>query len=217
MTCRRPGKLTVITGPMFAGKTSALIALARRHGAALALKPAFDTRAGETLIRSRDGSAILAMPIASWPAQAAAYATLLLDEAQFMAAPHYAGDVVADVLGAVRAGASVTVSGLDTDYLRQPFEVIARLRAVADEQVVLRARCHVCGEAAAWTAKRAETGRLLEVGDVDLYEARCDAHWSRPTMLPGASLPGAGVSVPPDATMRRRVVPQRRRGAAAAR
>lgn len=177
----RQGSLTVITGPMFAGKTSALIALARRHQAdVLALKPAFDTRAGEALILSRDHSAMPAMPIASWPAQAARHAMLVLDEAQFMTAPHYAGDIVADVLGAVRAGASATVSGLDTDYLRQPFEVIARFRAVADEQVVLRARCHVCGAPAAWTAKRAETGKLLEVGDVELYEARCDAHWSRP-------------------------------------
>ncbi len=181
MTSRRPGNLTVITGPMFAGKTAALTARVPRGGAAvLALKPAFDTRAGKALIRSRDGSAIPAMPIASWPTQAAMHATLLLDEAQFMATPHYAGDVVADVLDAVRGGASVTVSGLDTDYLRQPFEIITRLRVVADEQVVLRARCHVCGKAAAWTAKRTETGQLFEVGDSDLYEARCDAHWCRP-------------------------------------
>ncbi len=177
---RRRGRLTVITGPMFAGKTSVLIGRARRQASVLALKPAFDTRAGAALIRSRDHSAMPALPIASWPAEAAGRAALVLDEAQFMTAAHYAGDVVADVLGAVQDGASVTVSGLDTDYLRRPFEVIARLRAVADEQVVLRARCHVCGAPAAWTAKKAETGRLLEVGDQELYKARCDAHWSRP-------------------------------------
>ena len=177
----RQGRLTVITGPMFAGKTSALIRRMLRHGpGALVLKPAFDTRGGETTISSRDHSSHPALAITSWPADAARHPVLALDEAQFMTAPHYAGDVVADALGAMRDGAVLTVSGLDTDYLRQPFEVIERFRALADEEVVLRARCHVCGAPATWTAKKTDTGRLLEVGDADLYDARCDAHWSRP-------------------------------------
>lgn len=177
----RQGRLTVITGPMFAGKTSALIRRMLRHGSGvLVLKPAFDTRGGETTVASRDHSSHHALAITSWPADAARYPVLALDEAQFMTAPHYAGDVVADALGAMRDGAVLMVSGLDTDYLRQPFEVIERFRAVADEEVVLRARCHVCGAPAAWTAKKTDTGRLLEVGDADLYDARCDAHWSRP-------------------------------------
>jgi thymidine kinase len=163
---------------MFAGKTSAFIAQARRSQA-LALKPAFDTRGGDRLV-SRDGSAIRALAVSSWPAEAAGCPILVLDEAQFMTAPHYAGDVVEDVLGAVRAGAAVTVSGLDTDYLRRPFAVMARFRALAHQEMVLRARCHVCGEPAPWTAKTSETGHLLEVGDAGLYEARCDAHWSAP-------------------------------------
>ena len=184
MPCCHPGSLTVITGPMFAGKTSMLIARAHLttcgHAAdVLALKPAFDTRGEASLIRSRDHSSLHARPITSWPAEAAGHAMLMLDEAQFMAPPHYAGDVVADVLDARQGGTSVMVSGLDTDYLRRPFAVIARFRALADEQIILRARCHVCGEPAAWTAKKIETDRLLEVGD-ELYEARCDAHWSRP-------------------------------------
>jgi thymidine kinase len=178
MRSPRSGFLSVITGPMFAGKTSALIAQARCREA-LALKPAFDTRAGGHLI-SRDGSAVRALAISSWPAEAADCPILVLDEAQFMTAPYYEGDIVDDALGAVRAGAAVTVSGLDTDYLRRPFAVMARFRAWADQEMVLRARCHVCGKPAPWTAKKSETGHLLEVGDAGLYEARCDAHWSAP-------------------------------------
>ncbi len=185
----RRGSLTVITGPMFAGKSAALIARAgRRPGETLALIPAFDGRSDGTL-RSREGTSLPARPVSSWPTRAAAQAALLLDEAQFMTAPHYRGDVVADVLGAVRQGAAVAVGGLDTDYRRQPFEVVARLLAAADERVVLRARCHVCGAPAAWTAKKRDTGRLLEVGDAALYEARCDAHWSLP---PGDATPTGG-------------------------
>ena len=177
------GRLAVITGPMFAGKTAVLIARARK-AQAMALRPAFDTRGGIGLISSRDHSTFPALSVSSWPAEAAGQAALVLDEAQFMMPPRYAGDVVADVLAAVRAGTDVAVSGLDTDYLRHPFEVIARFRAVADEEVMLRARCHVCGAPAAWTAKKSETGRLLEVGDTELYEARCDTHWSAPGSVP---------------------------------
>ncbi len=158
----RHGSLTMITGPMFAGKSAALIARAgRRPGETLILVPAFDGR-GDGTLRSREHPA------------------LLLDEARFITAPHHRGDVVADVLGAVRGGAAVAVGGLDTDYRRQPCEGTARLRAGADEGAGLRARCHVGGAPAAWTAKKRETGRRLEVGDLALYEARCDAHWSLP-------------------------------------
>lgn len=186
MPTSRPGCLTVITGPMFAGKTSALIRLMHRHGpGVLVLKPAFDTRSGKATISSRNHSSHRALAITSWPAEAARYPVLALDEAQFMTAPRYAGDVVADGLAAVRAGVVLVVSGLDTDYMRQPFEILERFRGLADEEVVLRARCHVCGAPAAWTAKKTDTGRLLEVGDVDLYDARCDAHWSPPGSSPG--------------------------------
>lgn len=190
MPTSRRGRLTVITGPMFAGKTSALIRRMHRHGpGVLVLRPAFDTRSGGAAISSRDLSSHRALAITSWPAEAARHPVLALDEAQFMTAPRYSGDVVADGLAAVRAGAVLVVSGLDTDYMRQPFDVIERFRALADEEVLLRARCHACGAPAAWTAKKTNTGRLLEVGDVDLYDARCDAHWSSPEGPPGIVAP----------------------------
>jgi len=181
MRRNRQGTLTVIAGPMFAGKSAALIARARQHGdAVLALKPAFDNRLAHDVIASRDSASIPALAIAAWPSEAAAHPVLVLDEAQFMASPHYAGDVVADIMDALAQGASVTVGGLDTDYLRRPFEIMTRLASVADEHIRLQARCHVCNQPAIWTAKKHDTGEVLEVGDTELYEARCDIHWTPP-------------------------------------
>lgn len=181
----RKGELLLLTGPMFAGKSSSLIAFFQNQAAVsppLALKPAFDTRDGAATIRSRDHSRMEALPVSSWPAQAADHSALAIDEVQFMVSPHYRGDIVDDIRAAVAGGARVAAAGLDTDYLRRPFDVVASLIAIADRHVALHARCHVCDAPAAWTAKTIETGQRLELDDT-LYEARCDLHWS----LPGAA------------------------------
>lgn len=200
----RKGELLLLTGPMFAGKSSSLIAflqdqaaIARSPGAdepglpecgPLAFKPAFDTRDGDTTIRSRDRSRMAALPISSWPTQVARHAALAIDEVQFLVPPHYRGDIVDDIRAAVAGGALVAAAGLDTDYLRRPFEVVARLIAIADRHLALRARCHVCDAPAAWTAKMIETGQRLELDD-GLYEARCDLHWSPPGTAPADGSP----------------------------
>lgn len=185
----RRGELLLLTGPMFAGKSSSLIAHARAHSGAdgsdaLVLKPAFDTRDGVTMVSSRDRSCVRALPIATWPDTATLHPVVVIDEVQFMVPPHYAGDIVRDIAAAVAAGAQVVVGGLDTDYMRRPFDVIVRLSAFAHRRVALSARCHVCAAPAAWTAKKNETGRRLELGDDDLYEARCDLHWTPPGQAP---------------------------------
>jgi thymidine kinase len=161
------GRLTVITGPMFAGKSARLIAEARKaghEGAAIAvLKPIGCESVG-------------AWPDLAWPTR-----LVFIDEAQFLTGANYRGDLIADIERALDAGLDVMVSGLDTDYHRTPFAVMAELAARADAHLHLAARCHRCGQPARWTAKRAETGRLLEVGDDELYEARCDVHWTEPS------------------------------------
>ena len=193
------GELLLLTGPMFAGKSSSLIAHARAHADdVLVLKPAFDSRDGAAMISSRDGSRLPALPVSAWPEQAASRRALVIDEVQFMVAPHYEGDIVADIARAVAGGAQVAVGGLDADYLRRPFDVVARLAQQADRRVSLCARCHICDAPAPWTAKRCETGRLLELGDDDLYQARCDLQWTAPEQMsdPMPAAPAA-VAAPP--------------------
>lgn len=187
-SARPRGRLMVITGPMFAGKSARLIAEARaagHEGAAIAvLKPAFDDRGARGLVSSRDGSAIGCESVSAWPALGADTRMVFIDEAQFLTGANYRGDLAADIEHALGVGIDVMVSGLDTDYHRAPFGVMTELAARADRHLRLEARCHVCGAPAAWSAKRAETGRLLEPGDDELYEARCDTHWTEPTAAP---------------------------------
>jgi len=168
---------------MFAGKSARLIDEARvadHDGVAMVLKPAFDTRDAAGEVRSRNGTTIACHAVAAWPDLPPAARAVFIDEAQFLTAQNYRGDLLADVEAALARGLDVLVAGLDTDYHRAPFAIMAALSARADRHVRLRARCHACGAPAAWTAKRAETGRLLEPGDEGLYEARCDLHWQEP-------------------------------------
>lgn len=176
MSC---GKLVVIAGPMFAGKSAHLIAESKKHVSTLNLAPAFDTRSG-AFLHSREGSRLPARSVSEWPRDARDYAHAVIDEVHFLAPPFYAGDAVADILAARAAGLHLTVGGLDTDYLRKPFDITRRLMAAADRVCHLEARCHVCDAPARWTAKKRETGQVLETGDGELYEARCDAHWTTP-------------------------------------
>lgn len=173
------GFLEIFVGPMFAGKSAHLIAAAAEYPGALCLTPAFDKRSGASL-KSRDGRAIAARPIASWPNDIPAGHPLIVDEVQFLQAPYYDGDIVADLMAARAAGAIIRVGGLDTDFRRLPFTSTQRLMHAADRVVALTARCHVCGAPARWTAKTHDTGQRLETGDLGLYEARCGAHWALP-------------------------------------
>ena len=173
------GRLVLYVGPMFAGKSSHLIKAAAAHERVLALKPGFDTRDGAELV-SRDGSHFAAQSVRQWPARADNYDHIVLDEVQFMVAPHYEGDIVTELQAAKLRGATVTVGGLDSDYRQQPFEIVSKLMQFADDIIYLEARCHTCNAPARWTAKTHETGRLLETGDQELYEARCNEHWCLP-------------------------------------
>lgn len=173
------GILTVYAGPMFAGKSAHLLQDHPEEKKTLCLAPAFDTRSGAS-IHSRVGLRRPARSVSSWPDDFARFGHILLDEGHFMIAPHYRGDVVADIGKSLAAGVDISVAGLDTDFMRHDFGVMARLRLMADRYVPLMARCHVCEAPARWTAKKRQTGHVLETGDEELYEARCEAHWAPP-------------------------------------
>jgi len=97
-----------------------------------------------------------------------------------MAPPLFDGDLPAAVRSALSAGIDVFAVGLDLDWRGQPFEVTARLAAMADRVVKRAAVCTACGAAATKTWKKSQSGGVVELGEADAYEARCDACWSPP-------------------------------------
>jgi thymidine kinase len=189
----RYGRLDVICGPMFSGKSTEILkrAIWYTHGTGariMLLKPAFDVRYAESRVVNHDGVGFDAIPIVAMPTIPADIAAVFIDEAQFCVDPHYKGDLIADVTALLRRGVDVAVSGLDMDWRGHPFPVIAALLAMADSAHKLRSRCAVCGHDAHKSFKKHRNDRTLELGQSDLYEPRCNKHWHDHGDYPGMEL-----------------------------
>ncbi|TNK87371.1 thymidine kinase, partial [Mycoplasmopsis pullorum] len=69
-------------------------------------------------------------------------------------------------------GVRVIVSGLDMDYLKRPFPILASLLAIADEVDKLKAVCALCKGAAGFSYRKTANQELNFLGNKE-YEARC--------------------------------------------
>jgi thymidine kinase len=179
------GHLTVICGPMFASKTTELLkrilwARNGEHKAVLVVKPAFDERYSSTKIVSHDGLSVDAKAITKWDDVAilANDADLVcIDEVQFLSQPNFSDDIVECVRQLLVIGTDVVVTGLDMDWMGEPFSTTSILAAMSDTLIKVTANCTQCGQAAAKTHKKIPNSEQIELGATDLYEARCNNHW----------------------------------------
>lgn len=177
------GRIEVITGPMFSGKSTELLRrlrlaqIARKRTAAF--KHASDVRFEDNdqiSTHAEERSWAMAVSTAhevmeSWHAKGAA--VIGIDEAQFF------GDELIDVSeGLAGRGKRVIVAGLNQDSFGRPFGVMPALMARADDVFLARAVCMVCGEEATKTFRKpgAALAQVL-IGADDEYEARCRACW----------------------------------------
>lgn len=182
-----PRELDVIYGPMFSGKTDALIArfeALRPFGArAVAFKPSRDTRYADDRIVSHSGREIPAVALADvselerFSADADA---IFIDEIQFF------DPSLRDSVSLLRgAGLNVIAAGLDLDFSRTPFETTQLLIKDASCASRLMATCARCGQDASVT-QRLANGRpapldspRFVVGDAEIYEPRCERCWAQ--------------------------------------
>lgn len=171
------GRLEVISGPMFSGKTGELI---RRLVAAdatgervVAVKSRLDDRHGTPAhLSSHDGLRFPCTPLRSAseiPGAILDAAVVGIDEAQFLE-----DDLAQTCRALVARGLRVIVAGLDQDYRGIPFEPFPALRTVADEVCLLTATCAVCGSPASRTHRIVSGNERVLVGAEEAYEPRCE-------------------------------------------
>lgn len=181
------GHLTVICGPMFGGKTTALLqrVLWAKNGqerSVVVVKPRFDNRYSETEIVSHDGLSTPCNPIADWgeiESDIKPGTVVFIDEAQFFEEPHFHGDIEQIVEGLLDSGHDVVVNGLDMDTRGKVFRAVIALLGLADEVIKTKAHCAVCGQPASKTQKVIDSGGRIELGSTDKYQPRCNKHWSQ--------------------------------------
>jgi thymidine kinase len=184
--CAQQGRVEVIAGPMFAGKTEELLRRVRRAVIAgrevRVITHALDTRGGSDRVASHAG---LGHPSRAVPS-AASIANALDDATEMVAIDeaHFFGpELVAAVGDLAGRGLVVIVAGLDVTFGGQPFEPLPSLMALAERVDKLTAICTVCGADAIFhmriaSASADETDLVPEhVGGLEKYQARCRQHF----------------------------------------
>jgi thymidine kinase len=176
---RTPGRLEVISGCMFAGKTAALIdrlSAARASGRrVIAFKHVIDDRYDATHLVTHDGRRFDAMPAPDAAAvleRAAEADVVAVDEGHFFGRP-----LVAACEALLARGARVIVVGLTNDAWGRPFPPFPELAALATEVIELRAPCRVCGRPAPYSQRMVPVTDEFMVGGLDEYEPRCREHF----------------------------------------
>ncbi|NJE46925.1 thymidine kinase [Thermococcus sp. GR7] len=188
------GFLEVITGPMFAGKTTELIKRIERQmfakRKAALFKPAIDNRYSEDEIVAHNGLRYEAFVI---PADEEGvrkieeitkrenFEVIGIDEVQFFPM------IIVETLNRLADdGVYVIASGLNLDFKGDPFPVTRELLVRADNIVYLTAVCTVCGRPAT-RSQRLIDGKpaprdspVILVGGRESYEARCRLHHEVP-------------------------------------
>ncbi|WP_054692496.1 thymidine kinase [Syntrophomonas palmitatica] len=165
------GKIEVITGPMFCGKTTELLRRLERYilaGKTYAFyKPNIDTRDQETCIKTTRGTVkILPKAIPHPDYSSPDEDVIIIDEAQFF------DDFTGFCQRQRDKGKILLIGGLDMDYQRKPFGCVGQLMAIADSVTKLTAVCN-CGKDAIYTKKIAGGPNQIEIGDKDKYIPCC--------------------------------------------
>ncbi len=171
----RPGRIEVICGSMFSGKTEELIRRLRRAKFARQkveiFKPAIDVRYSEEDVVSHDQNHILSTPLdssASILLLSSDIDVVGIDEAQFFDAglPEVCNELA-------NRGIRVIIAGLDMDFRGVPFGPMPALCAIADDVTKVHAICVKCGNLAYVSHRTIADDRRVLLGETQEYEPLC--------------------------------------------
>jgi len=182
----KKGKLEVICGSMFSGKTEELMRRLRRAEYAkqnvITIKHKIDDRRGHAYIVSHDGRERFAFSVENSSVSIEKILELAnknidvvgVDEIQF-----FPVEIIPIICTLVENGKRVIVAGLDLDFRGEPFGVIPTILAIADSILKLKAICVRCGKDAHYS-QRIVNGKpadyddpIILIGAREYYEARC--------------------------------------------
>ena len=177
----RPGRIEVVCGSMFSGKTEELIRRMKRAKFAKQrveiFKPAMDVRYSAEDVVSHDQNTIPSTPIdtsSSILLLASNIDVVGIDEAQFL------DQGLIDVCNQLaNKGVRVIVAGLDMDFQGKPFGPIPGLCAIADEVVKVHAICVKRGALAYISHRLVDNDKRVLLGEKQTYEPLCRECYQR--------------------------------------
>jgi len=171
----RRGRVEVICGSMFSGKTEELIRRLKRAQFARQrveiFKPAIDVRYSEEEVVTHEGRSIPSTPVdfsQSILLLGAGSEVIGIDEAQFF------DDGIVDVCNQLaEQGVRVIAAGLDLDFRGAPFGPMPKLMAIADDVLKVHAICVRCGSLAYVSHRTVAGERQVLLGETKEYEPLC--------------------------------------------
>lgn len=178
---RPTGHITLICGPMFAGKTSEMIRILERYERAgrrcVIVKFARDDRYAADAVVTHRG---VRTPISTVSVELLADANdaiagadvIGVDEGQFYA------DVADWCAAHAAAGKIIIMSYLDATFERRPFGPIGELVAMSETVVKLSAVCG-CGSEAHFSKRTAGGTAIEQIGGEEAYRAACRVCFDR--------------------------------------
>lgn len=170
--------IVLITGPMFAGKTTALFEqtkrLADQGKRVVILKHKQDIRETDACVYTHDGDcrkAIICNDLnAIIPRLIEEADVVAVDEGQFF------GQSLTQFCRAMQIyGKQVIVSGLDKTYNLRDFETIAELSKYARVER-LTSKCYICKGPACYSRRLVESNELILPGSENMYQPVCPCH-----------------------------------------
>ena len=171
----REGRIEVICGGMFSGKTEELIRRIKRARIArqevVIFKPAIDTRYSDEEVVSHDARTLDSQPLDSVDqilARSAQANVVGIDEAQF-----FEEGLVAVCRTLANEGKRVIVAGLDMDFKGQPFGPMPALCAVAEAVTKVHAVCVRCGRLAQFSHRLVAGDKQVMLGEQQTSEPLC--------------------------------------------
>lgn len=172
---QQQGRIEVICGSMFSGKTEELIRRLKRARIARQrveiYKPAIDTRYSDNDVVSHDANSIPSTPVESARSillMASDAQVVGIDEAQFF-------DVaIVEVCNELaKSGKRVIVAGLDMDFKGIPFGPMPQLMAIAEDVTKVHAICVKCGNLAHVSHRIVKDEQRVLLGEQHEYEPLC--------------------------------------------
>ena len=163
------GRIEVICGSMFSGKTEELInRIKKSKKSYMVFKPNTDTRNEKNKIKSHSKVEIDATTvndvndILNFKDK---FEIIGIDEAQF-----FSNDIVSVCNNLANNGIRVIIAGLDMDFSGKPFGPMPFLMAIAEDVTKVHAECSETGEPALYSYRKVDNSETVMIGEKKEYK-----------------------------------------------
>lgn len=177
-----PGKLELIIGPMFSGKSTKIRRIIRLlqviNKKVLVIKASIDNRYTLDKITTHDFDSVECIVISRLDeindSMIVQYDAVVIDEGQFI--PDLKPTVIQWL---ENYNIDIIVAGLDGDYMKNPIGNILELIPHAEKVEKLCSLCNVCkdGTLAPFTFRKVKSNDTILVGGAESYIPVCRAHY----------------------------------------